>query len=103
VATTVAEELVRAGLPTIIPLRAREGMLDCLRKGSLGHFPRQGYQLYYAMGLAVLLADDGPSPELDEVKRSIAQTPSEVESWPRQQALLLQWLEERAAAVGHPA
>ena len=103
VAIALAQQLNDVGLPTIVPLIDRSALLECLRTGSLGYMPRASYELYYEMALAVLLADDGPSAELARLTTSLQKRPAQVDSWPRQQALLMTWLAERAASAAPPA
>jgi hypothetical protein len=82
------------GLTAIEPLLDRAVMVETVRTGVLGALPRS-LETYYEIALAVLLADEGPSRELDAVQGSLKRRSSEVESWPAQRDKLLAWVAHR--------
>lgn len=98
-AEDIAERLRLEALPTLMPMLDREVMIETVRSGSLGEMPRSSFELYYEMALAVLLADEGPSPELLHVIESLKQRPTEVATWPDQRTRLLAWLQQRAGSA----
>jgi len=93
----VAFRLEAEGLPRIEPLLNRAQMLEALRSGTLGELPRTSYAVYYEMALAVVLSDDGSSPELVAVLESLKARVPEVDSWNAQRQALLRWVADRLA------
>jgi hypothetical protein len=55
-----------AGWPVIEQLLRREGMLEQVRTGGLGHWTQPSAGVFLARAEALLLMDGGPSPALDE-------------------------------------
>lgn len=97
-ARDVSRRLLDAGLPALERSMDRTTMLDALRDGTLNGIYRAGWESYRGKALVVLLADSGPSPELDSAIASLCARKEEVEGWPGELQLLQRWVEERAAS-----
>jgi hypothetical protein len=66
-ATDVVEQLRLTAVPKLRSLLDREILVAELRKGDLGFIKGKGNWAFRCSGLAILLSDDGPSQELEDV------------------------------------
>lgn len=96
-AVDVADRLLLSGLPAIESLLKRSALLEALRYGRVGMF--ENVWSICDVGLAVLLAEEGPGDELTRVMASLLEQPSHTETWPEQRAKLVIWVEERAGRL----
>lgn len=72
-ATTAVEDMVeqlhRSGWHVLDGMLTTEGMLEQLRRGSLGDMKRENFGIFFARAEALLLMDKGPSDALEEMLR----------------------------------
>lgn len=66
-ASDMTEQLAVHGWPTLTRLLDRHALLDRIRSGDLGHMKRQHFEVFFARAEALLLAESGPSPRLEEL------------------------------------
>jgi hypothetical protein len=66
-AADMVAQLVNHGWPTLTRLLNRQGLLDSIRSGDLGHMRAEHFEVLLAQAEAVLIADDGPSARLGEL------------------------------------
>lgn len=63
--TDMVTQLNQEGWAVLDTLLSREGMLDHIRRGDLGHIKGDHYDVFFARAEALLLMDDGPSDALE--------------------------------------
>ena len=94
-ASDMVDQLAAHGWPTLTRLLNRQGLLDAIRAGDLGHMKAENFSGFFARAEAVLIAEDGPSPRLDDLlDQATSQT------MPAQQtnaAKFARWVQARAA------
>jgi hypothetical protein len=64
-ATDMVVQLEAAGWPILDGMLTEGGMLDQIRRGSLGHMKRANLGVLFARAEALLLMNKGPSENLD--------------------------------------
>lgn len=85
-------------VPLLGRLLDREAMVAAVRSGDLGFIAAQSSPVFFDRALAVLLADEGPSAELDAL---LAQFNAEQdENLKRFNESFVPWLTARAASHG---
>ena len=66
-ATDMTEQLAIHGWPTLKRLMDREALLDQIRSGDLGIMKSTNFGVFFALAEALLLAENGSSPRLEEL------------------------------------
>ena len=66
-ALDMVRQLDHEGLPTLRQLLDRRALMASIRRDDLGFLKGQANRYSFDRALAMLLADDGPGPELDEL------------------------------------
>ncbi|WP_446213433.1 DUF4304 domain-containing protein [Micromonospora sp. IBSANI012] len=66
-ATDMTEQLAIHGWPTLKRLMDREALLDQIRSGDLGRMKAKNFGVFFARAEALMLAENGPSPRLEEL------------------------------------
>ncbi|MBL7493456.1 DUF4304 domain-containing protein [Frankia sp. AgB1.9] len=78
VAVDMVDRLQSRGVPTLRRLLDRSEFIASVRRADLGPLTGLVHRRFLDRALAILLADDGPSTELDEVLTRLALDPGEV-------------------------
>ena len=101
VAADMVRQLDEAGWPTLERLLDRDAMVDQVRAGDLGFIKREFHAELFAHAQAMLLADRGPSAELDE---QLAYALDHAHGAQREGAREFDaWVRERARTAGSDA
>ncbi|MBV9486166.1 MAG: DUF4304 domain-containing protein [Frankiaceae bacterium] len=85
-------------LREVVRLLNREAILATVDAGDLGEIKRTSdWSIHFEIAMVVLLADEGPSPQLNQVMSQLLERPSKVDSWPKQRDLLREWVGSKTA------
>jgi hypothetical protein len=76
----MVRQVERTGLPMVLGLLDRSELMASVRRGDLGFFKGEANRAFFDCALAVLLADTGPSLELDDLLRRLEIDPGAAEA-----------------------
>jgi hypothetical protein len=96
-ASDMVEQLGKRGWPTLTRLLDRQALIDTIRAGDLGYMKAEHFGVFFARAEALLIAENGPSPCLEELlnRASAGAMPSQSEN----AAMFAQWVRARAAKL----
>lgn len=90
---------VRAhGWPTLIRLLSRKELLDTIRAGDPGHMKAPHLPVFFARAEALLIAEDGPSPRMEELLEYA--TSNAIPAQKENAATFAAWVRARATGPG---